>query len=465
MISEKERTAGLWAITITQFALVFMLSSVAVAIPSLGAEFGATAAQLGLVESGYISAVAMLLFPVTRLADMIGRGFVFVLGVTVFTVFSLIIPLSHSIEQLNALRMFQGAGGAMMVTTGLAILADLFPGQRRAMALGIASAGVYVGLSAGPWLGGMIATEMGWRAIFYIGAVPCVLCLIMVIYVLPVKPVRKKCPPFDFIGAILCALGMLLLAQGGSHFHNITGKSMLLGGLLSLTAFVFWERRTKAPLLDMTLFSENQAFALGSTVQFISYAATFGITFLISLYLQVAQGMTPGQAGMILMAQPIMQTIFSPVSGKLCQRWAPHNVATAGMALATVALGGAIFLEQGAPIWFIALVLGACGTGNAIFATANTAVIMDAVEKEHYGIASAMVAGMRTTGMTVSLVFISAVLATMVGPTALHAKDADLFVHAMNVSFIALTAISALGILLSARAKIRQRKAVTSSRS
>ena len=279
MISEKERTAALWSITVTQFALVFMLSSVAVAIPQLGMEFGADAAQLGLVESGYISAVAMLLFPVTRLADMAGRGFVFALGLTIFTLVSLLLPLTASIEQFIILRVFQGGGGAMMVTTGLAILADFFPGERRSMALGIASAGVYIGLSAGPWFGGLIATHFGWQAIFYIGAIPCALCLALTIFMLPVKPERRKCPPFDWGGAIIGAIGMVLLSQGGSHFHALSGKLMVAGSIISLTAFVLWERRTQNPLLDMELFSSNQSFALGSSVQFISYAATFGVTF------------------------------------------------------------------------------------------------------------------------------------------------------------------------------------------
>lgn len=456
MTTEKERQVGLWSITVTQFALVFMLSSVAVAVPRLGAEFGADAAQLGLVESGYISAVAMLLFPVTKLADMTGRGFVFALGLTLFTVVSLVLPMTTTIEQFIVLRVFQGAGGAMMVTTGLAILAELFPGPRRSMALGVASAGVYIGLSAGPWLGGLIATYFGWRAIFYIGAVPCALCLGLTFFALSVRPERKKCPPFDWGGAILGAIGMILLSQGGSHFHNLAGKLMIAGGVLALVGFALWEKRAKAPLLDMNLFSQNQSFSLGSSVQFISYASTFGITFLTSLYLQIVQGMTPGEAGMILMAQPIMQTIFSPVSGKLCQRFPAHTVATAGMVIATAGLGGAVFFGQSASIIHVITVLALCGMGSAIFATANTAVIMDAVERENYGVASAVVAAMRTTGMTVSLVFISAVMATILGPAALTHDNAPDFVTASYVTLIALTSFNAFGVLLSARAKMRR---------
>jgi len=455
MLSANERTTGLWVITFTQFALVFMLSGVAIAVPVLGREFGASAAQLGLVESGYIAAVAMLLFPVTRLADMIGRATVFAMGAALFSFVSLVLPLSGTIDHFIILRVFQGGGGAMMVSTGLAILADLYPGAGRAKALGIASAGVYLGLSAGPWLGGLIATHLGWRWIFYIGAVPCVMCLLLTLKVLPVKPIRQKCPPFDWGGAVLCAIGMTLLSQGGSHFHDLSGKIMLGVGVLSLAAFVLWESHAKAPLLDMRLFRGNPSFSLGSAVQFISYAATFGITFLLSLYLQVTQGMTASEAGMVLVAQPVMQAIFSLVSGNWCERWPAHHIATLGMGLATLGLGGAAFLGAQSSLPLIIVVLVLCGAGSAIFATANMAVIMGAVSKEYYGVASAVVAGMRTTGMTVSLVFISAVFAMVIGPQALHAESSSSYIEAMHIIFIALTVFSALGVFMSARARRR----------
>ncbi|MCJ2165416.1 MULTISPECIES: MFS transporter [unclassified Pseudodesulfovibrio] len=458
MAAFDERTTGLWTITISQFALVFMLSAVAVAVPALGQEFGASASQLGLVESGYISAVAMLLFPVTRLADMIGRGTTFALGMALFTAVSSVLPLCQSITQFIALRVFQGGGGAMMVTTGLAILADLYPGPGRARALGIASAGVYLGLSAGPWLGGMIVTHWGWRWIFYAGAIPCALALLLALKTLSVRPVFTRGVKFDWGGAIFVAIGMILLSQGGSHLHDLSGKLMLAGGLLSLASFVLWEKHAKAPLLDMVLFSDNPSFSLGSAVQFISYAATFGITFLLSLYLQVARGMTASEAGFILMAQPVMQVVFSLISGKWCERWPAHHVATLGMCLATLALGGAMFLGDSASLPYVACILALCGAGSAIFATANMAVIMGAVTKEYYGVASAVVAGMRTTGMTVSLVFISGVLALVVGPKALNQDTAPAFVVAMHIAFVVLTAFSFIGVGMSARARMRLRK-------
>ncbi|AMK09826.1 MFS transporter [Pseudodesulfovibrio indicus] len=453
-----DRTAGLYTIAVSQFALVFMLSAVAVAVPALGREFGASASQLGLVESGYISAVAMLLFPVTRLSDKIGRGATFACGMTLFTVVSMILPVCHTINQFIVLRVFQGGGGAMMVSTGLAIIADLYPGPGRARAMGIASAGVYLGLSAGPWLGGLIVTNFGWRWIFYGGAIPCAVGLFLSLKTLPVRPVIARGVRFDFGGALFIALGMILLSQGGSHLNDVAGRIMLGAGVFFLLCFVVWEGRAKAPLLNITLFSGNPAFSLGSAAQFISYAAIYGITFLLSLYLQVAQGMTASEAGLILMAQPVTQVVFSVISGKWCERWSAHLVATVGMGGATLALGAAIFLGGSRELWFVAGILALCGAGSAMFATANMAVIMGAVTREYYGVASAVVAAMRTTGMTVSLVFISGVFAVVIGPTALSHENAATFIKAMHVSFIALTGFSLAGVLMSARARSKAGK-------
>jgi MFS family permease len=448
-----ERTAGLYTITLSQFALVFMLSAVAVAVPALGREFGASASSLGLVESGYISAAAMLLLPVTRLSEKIGRGTTFAGGILLFSLVSFILPQTRTIDQFIVLRVFQGGGGAMMISTGLAILADLYPGAGRARALGIASAGIYLGLSAGPWLGGIIVTHLGWRWIFYSGAVPCLLGFFLSLKTLPVRPVIVPKVRFDWLGALLCALGMIMISQGGSHLQDMRGVLMVVG-LVSLTAFVVWESHARAPLLDMAIFCNNPSFSLGSLVQFMSYASTFGVTFLLSLYLQVVQGMTASHAGIILMAQPVVQVIFSLVSGNWCERWPAHHVATLGMAVATLGLVVAIPVGSGAPLPHLFAVLVLCGAGNAIFATANTAVIMGAVHRELYGVASAVVAGARTTGMTFGLVFISGMFALIIGPGALDEGTAPLFVRAMHGCFIVLALIGGLGVFLSHKARL-----------
>ncbi len=450
-----EQRAGLFAITATQFVLVFMLSAVAVAVPALGREFGAKAAELGLVESGYIAAVSMLLFPVTRLADMVGRGAVFLAGIVVFTVVSLLLPLATGIGPFIILRVFQGAGGAMMVTTGLVILAELFPGPGRGRALGISSAGVYLGLSGGPMLGGLITTHLGWRWIFYICAVPCAACAALALRHLPVRPSVVRGLRFDWTGAVLMALGMMLLTQGGTHFDAPEGKLMLAAALLALAAFVAWEARADAPLLDLRLFAGNKPFAFACVVQFINYAATFGITFLLSLYLQIARGMTAGEAGLVLMAQPLTQAVLSPLSGALVERVAPHRVATLGMGMGSAAMASAALLGPQSPLPLAVAILLLCGAGTAIFATANVSVIMGSVAPTHYGVASAMTAAMRTTGMTFCLVVASIALSLALGPHPATAQNAPQFMTAMRAVLWGFALLGAGGTALSLYAPMR----------
>jgi MFS family permease len=451
-----DQRAGLFTITVTQFVLVFMLSSVAVAVPALGREFGAKASELGLVESGYIAAVSMLLFPVTRLADMVGRGAVFLSGIVVFTVVSLLLPLTTSIGAFIVLRVFQGAGGAMMVTTGLVILAELFPAQGRGRALGISSAGVYLGMSGGPMIGGLITTHLGWRWIFYICAVPCVACAVLALRHLPVRPKVTRGLRFDWGGAVLMGLGMMLLTQGGTHFDTALGKAMLGAALLTLAAFVVWEARADAPLLDLRLFAGNKPFAFASAVQFINYAAVFGITFLMSLYLQIARGMTAGDAGLVLMAQPLTQAVLSPLSGTVVDRVPPHRVATMGMGLGSLAMAMAALLGPGSPLPVVVGILLLCGAGMAIFATANVSVIMGSVAPTHYGVASAMTAAMRTTGMTFCLVVASIALSVALGPHPATAENAPQFLGAMRVVLLGFAALGAVGTVLSLYAPMRR---------
>ncbi|WP_461209618.1 MFS transporter [Desulfocurvus sp. DL9XJH121] len=451
-----EQRAGLFAITVTQFAFVFMLSALAVAVPALGQEFGAKAALLGLVESSYIASVAMLMLPVSRLADMWGRGFVFALGLAVFDVMSLLLTVCPSVGWLIFVRILQGIGAAMMVSTGLAILADIFPGKGRGRALGISTAGVYLGISAGPLLGGLITTHMGWRWIFYLGSLPCVVSLVMTVRALNVRPSRSgRGRGFDWIGSVLVALGMICLTQGGSHFADLSGKLLLAGGLVSLALFVTWEARADEPLLNLRLFAGNRSFAYGNLVQYINYASTFGITFLLSLYLQIVRGMSPGDAGLLLVAQPLLMAVLAPFVGNMVDRTPAHRLAAAGMFLSTLALAMAATLGMEAGLWRVVLVLVACGAGTALFATANMNVIMGSVGPTHYGVASAMVACMRTTGMTSGLVIISVALSLIVGPQQMTAESAAPYMTAMHLVLVCFVVPCALGVYFCLRAPER----------
>ncbi|NJB68147.1 MFS family permease [Desulfobaculum xiamenense] len=456
--NEASRRRGvLFAVTATQFAVPFMLSAIAVALPVIGHDFGARAVELGLVESAYIATASMLLLPFARASDMFGRGFVFVCGVTTFTVASLLLALAQSIELFIGLRVLQGVGSSAQIATGLAIISEVFPREERGRAIGLSVAGVYVGLSAGPYLGGLVTTHLGWRWVFLLGMAACLVALIMAVRGLDVHPRKGDGTRFDWGGLVTSAAGFGLVVFGSAEWGGVPGKVMVLCGLALLGVFAWWERRAEAPLLDMGLLATNRSFAYASAVQFINYAATFGVTFLTSLYLQTVLGMTPGQAGALLIVQPLVMASLAPVSGRMADRLPPHRVATVGMALGTLGLLLALRFGPSTEPWWVMLVLAFFGMGTALFATPNMSVIMGSVTPRHYAMASAMTGGMRTAGMTASIVCIGFVLSSVMGDAAVSAATSGAYLRAMHVALSGFVMLSAVGVLLSLRAPMPER--------
>jgi len=165
---QDSRSATLLVVCAAHFLMPFMMSAVGVALPAIGREFAATALQLGLVETSYVLSASIFLLAMGRLGDIHGRRRVFQYGIVIFTLAGGSIALAPTIEVLLALRFLQGMGGAMVMATALAMVVSVFPPAERGKALGIAVASVYAGISCGPFLGGVLVTELGWRWIFYL---------------------------------------------------------------------------------------------------------------------------------------------------------------------------------------------------------------------------------------------------------------------------------------------------------
>ncbi|MGE4291328.1 MAG: MFS transporter [Desulfovibrio sp.] len=448
----------LFAITSTQFAVPFMLSAVAVALPAIGAEFHSGAVALSLVESTFIATTAMFLLPFGRYADLKGHAPLFAKGLWSFCVTTLLLALAPNMPMFIALRIVQGAGGAMTLATGLAMLMNAYPREERGRALGIGTAGVYLGLSAGPFLGGILTSALSWRAVFFMGLPPLLLALFFVRRLNRLEH-QTLDEPFDLPGALLSGLGIGLIVGGSAAFAFLAGRIALGAGLLCLGGFVWWESRHPAPLLDMKLLRNNRPFALGCLVQYINYAASFSMTFLMSLYLQCGRGISPYEAGTVLVMQPLVQAALSPFCGRLADKYPPHLIATAGMAVVTAALAMAAGFDADTGNALIYAMLAVMGTGIALFASPNATVIMGSVPSRNFGVASAMTGGMRTTGMTSSMVLVSLVLTHFLGHDAVSVENFGGYLKVMRLLLTGFTVLSAVGVLLSLRGSLNRRPA------
>ncbi|MGB9593519.1 MAG: MFS transporter, partial [Anaerolineae bacterium] len=347
-----KRTA-LLVVATGSFLTPFMGSAINIALPSIGKDLSMNAVLLSWIAMAYSLSSAIFLVPFGRAADIHGRKKVFLAGVVIFGTFSLLCGLATSGTMLIAFRVLQGIGGAMVFGTGIAILTSVFPPQERGQALGINVAAVYLGLSLGPVVGGLLTQNLGWRSVFYVNVPLCVFIVVFTIAHLKGEWAECAGEPFDWAGSAIYGAGLALLMYGFSRLPAGLGAVLVAAGLTGIAAFALWESRATHPVLDVRLFRQNRVFALSSLAALINYAATAAIGFLLSLYLQYIKALTPQQAGFVLIAQPAMQALFSPLAGRLSDRIEPRVVASIGMGLTAAGLALLALVGARSPLGYV----------------------------------------------------------------------------------------------------------------
>ncbi|KQC03196.1 MAG: MFS transporter [Methanoculleus sp. SDB] len=435
--------------SLASFLTPFMGSSINIALPAIGAELGADAVLLTWVPTAYLLATAICIVPFGRLADMYGRTLIFSAGIVVYTVGSFFSGIAMSVEVLVAARIVQGVGAAMIYGTGVALITSAFPKEERGWAIGYNVAAVYLGLSLGPILGGVLTQQFGWRSVFYFN-VPLGLVIIAVALT-RLGSDRKSGDGerFDVIGSIIVACMLFCLMYGFSTLPSGTGIGLVLLGILFAAGFVAWERRFPYPVLEISLFSHNRTFAYSNAAALINYSATFAVGFLLSLYLQYIKGFDPQAAGLVLIAQPVVQTLLSPAAGRFSDRLEPRIVASAGMALTTAGLVLLAFLtEQTELSWIIGaqIVLGA---GFALFSSPNTNAVMTSVHPRQYGVASGTVASMRLVGMMFSMGVVMLTFSVLIGRVTITPDYYAPFVSSVRIAFAIFALLCAGGVYAS----------------
>ena len=449
--------SALFVTTLTSFMGPFMISAVNVALPAIQAEFSADAVILSWVATSFLLAMAVFLVPFGKAADIYGRKKIFSRGVILYTSASLLAVFSFSIEMLIVMRVLQGLGAAMFVTTGMAILTSVFPPSRRGRVIGIYVAAVYLGMSVGPFAGGFITRYLGWRSIFA-GVVPFgAASVFMTIKYLKAEWADARGERLDIHGSLLYGLSIFLLIYGASLLPRMAAVVLMIAAVVGLGLFIRLELRVPYPVFEVKLFNQNKLFTFSSLAALINYAATYALTFLLSLYLQYIKDIPPQYAGSILIAQPIVMAIFSPLAGRLSDRIQPRLLASIGMLI--TALGLFFFISVGPDTSFQLIIsnLAFLGFGFALFSSPNMNAIMSAVEKKHFGIASATVATMRLLGQMVSMAVAMVVFAIFIGREPISPSNYALFLASVRISFLIFAVLCAVGIVFSfARGALRK---------
>ena len=446
--SALERSALIVA-TLTSFIGPFMISSVNVALPAIQADLHLDAVQLSWIATAYLLAVAVGLVPAGKFADIHGRKKVFATGLAVYTLGTGLTTFANSATMLIGLRVIQGLGAAMFVTTGMAILTSIFPPNKRGRVIGIYVAAVYIGLSVGPFAGGFLTHYFGWRSIFLFMLPFGLLSLVLTLYYLKGEWLGEPGQKLDVSGCLLYAFAILAMVYGATRLPSTLGILLLLCGLILFAIFIRHQLTAKFPVFDIQLFAGNKTFAYSSLAALLNYSATYAVTFLLSLYLQYIKGMSPQTAGSVLMAQPIMMAILSPLAGKLSDRIEPRLLATSGMIITVIGVALFSTLQSDTQSYLIIANLILLGTGFALFSSPNMNAIMGAVEKRHYGLASGTVATMRLLGQMFSMALATAVLSLIVGRQAIVPANYDLFLRSIHTVFIISALLCLTGVYFS----------------
>lgn len=446
----KKQISILAIVAITSFMGTFLISSVNIALPAIEKTFGLNAISLSWVVTSFLLATAMFLLPVGRWGDLTGIRKLFKLGVLIFSISSLICGFAPTGAWLIAFRFVQGIGAALSSTTGPAILVSAFAPQFRGRVLGISVAAVYLGLAFGPFTGGIVTQYLGWRALFHISAVlGVVTTLIAFIYLGKDEIQTQSGKRMNLKGTAFYMIGLVALVYGSSQIPSLLGWLLMLGGAIALTIFWIFETRSELPVIDTKLFTSNRLFAFSNLAALINYSATFAIVFLLSLYLQKILGLSPRNAGLILVAQPAVMAIFSPIAGRLSDRIQPRFLTTIGMTMCTIGLAAFSTLTQTTPIWVIVILLLWVGMGFGLFSSPNMNTIMSSVDRTQYGLASGTAATMRVIGQIVSMTIATLFFAAIFGNQPVETVPADIFTKTIRWGFATFAIISTAGIFFS----------------
>ena len=424
-----------YLMALTQFAIPFMYSGVGVTLPTLGIELAASGVELGLIESVYLAGGAAFLLPLGCVAQHSDKRTLFRFGLLVYACTTAIIGFLPTTGAIISVRLLQGIASAFMGATVMAILFEATPAGLRGRAIGLSMGAVYCGLTAGPLVAGFITTQLGWRWVFFLTAIPLFGTLIAV-QSARLGPWRFSRPRLNWLSTGLVILAVLLLVSGSSILgEQSLGYVLMLLGVGVCVAFIAIEERSAEPMLRLSEIRSNAEYSHALVSQFLVYSVGFGMAFLFSIHLQLVSGYTAQESGLLLALSPLCMALVAPISGYLADRYPPRRLAGLGTVLVTLSLLLATRVSAGTSLTYMATVLGLQGLGLGLFSAPNVSTILHSAGQHRLDIASALSAKMRSLGMLASMTVVMVLLSMHMGSGPIAQRGGD-FVHERLFSYL-----------------------------
>jgi EmrB/QacA subfamily drug resistance transporter len=403
---------GLLAIVIDNTVLNVALKTIAEPPPG---GLGASQSQLEWAINSYTLVFAGLLFTFGVIGDKIGRKRMLIIGLALFGIASLLSAYSRSPEQLIFARAAMGLGGAAVMPQTLSIISNVFEPAERPRAIGLWAMAVGIGIATGPVLGGLLLNHFWWGSVFLIN-VPVTAFGILAAAILVPESRNHLAGGIDYVGVLLSIAGLVSLVYGivqggdGDSWLSLGVLGPIVGGLVILAAFAWYESRIQHPSLDVRLFRDRRLSASIGALGLVFFGMG-GVFFFTSFYLQNVRGYTPLDAGLLTVPFAAGQLLMSPRSARLVQRYGAKAVGATGMFVMAAAIGGYASLGTASPIWMLAVLFGIQGAAIGVSMPAATSAVMDVLPRERAGAGSALTNTARQVAVALSVAILGSVLA------------------------------------------------------
>lgn len=454
------------AIAVSFFTMVMSMSMVFVALSAIADDFGVTLRAASWVVIAQALTISALMLPMGRLADIIGRKKVHLIGLGLFAGGAVFTALAPTFGILIFARVVMAIGNSMGQSVGTAMVISVFPAAERGKAIGSQTTAVAIGGAVGPAVGGFMLQFMGWEWLFWILVPPIGLAFIAGYFILDEKLVsqhrRGGSSKFDWIGAFLSGAVIILVIILINNPLAVSWMSpVMIGGAFTAFVlaggFIFWELRIEAPMLQLRMF-RNVVFSMGITTRFVGFLATTAVRILMPIYLISLRGLGEGSAGAMLFLASIGMAIAAQGAGRLSDRFGERPFTVFGFVILVASTGAFAFITSETSIWIVTVTLFVNGLAIGLWNVPNNSTIMGAVSRADFGVVGAFTNLTRNLGNVMGQAVASAIVVSVMVARGFDIPLSEIggtngagsaFMSGWRAAYLMVTGFAAIGLLLS----------------
>ena len=449
---------GMFGIGLGTLMFTLDTSVVNIALPTLIKAFNSNFATTELVVTSYLLVITSLLLGAARLGDIWDKKRLYLSGLTVFTIGSLLCGFSPSIYFLIGFRVVQGLGAVFMAALNFAIVTEIFPGSQRGKALGFLGTTVSIGVALGPTIGGYLIDVLSWRAIFFINVPVGLVAGYIVTRFVPKLAEGSDRSKFDAVGTLILIVTLAAFTIGMNQGQERAWDSQVVIicgaiALLGLIGFVIAETRIKQPILDLSLL-HNFQLSLALLTKLIVFIVLSGVVFILPFFIEKVMQYSTQQTGLLMASEPLLGAIFAPIAGSLSDRFGSRTIGFCGLILmATGCYCLSTFDAQLTDLGYIARI-APFGIGLGIFQAPNNSTIMGEAPQGKMGVASGLLALSRSVGQTMGVPIMGSLLVAFTSgssgssqSSAIASASPEALVGGVKNTFLVATAIMSLNVV------------------